>query len=93
MLGAAVTGSQRQEVVNREAAFNEILADTCARYKNCHWDGGAVYAYKFSANEISTLDYFHPDPDGQSALAELTWQAFQGHAVTGRQRGTGLKAV
>lgn len=87
MLGASVTGSQRQEVVNREAAFNKILADTCAQYKNCHWDGGAVYAYKFSANEISTLDYFHPGPDGQAALAELTWQAFQGHAVTGRHWG------
>jgi lysophospholipase L1-like esterase len=79
MLGSAVNESQRQEVVAREAAFNEILADTCAKYKNCRWDGGTVYAYKFPASQISTLDYFHPGPRGQAALAELTWQAFQGH--------------
>ncbi|MGM0930387.1 MAG: SGNH/GDSL hydrolase family protein [Actinomycetota bacterium] len=79
MLGAEVTENQRRKVVARERAFNEILADTCARYRNCHWDRGAVYAYKFSATEISTLDYFHPGPGGQAALAELTWQAFQGH--------------
>lgn len=78
VFGAAATESHRQEVAARQAAFNKILANTCARYKNCHWDGGAVNAYKFSADEISTLDYFHPGPAGQAALAELTWLAFHG---------------
>jgi hypothetical protein len=73
MLSAANTEVQRQAVVSREAVFNQILAEACTKYRNCHWDGGAVYNYKFSASQISTLDYFHPGPSGQAALAGLTW--------------------
>ncbi|MFD1212688.1 SGNH/GDSL hydrolase family protein [Arthrobacter sp. GCM10027362] len=76
MLGPAATGTQRRAVVAREAAFNRILAVICAKYRNCRWDGGAVYRYKFSAGQISTVDYFHPGPTGQAALAEITWKAF-----------------
>ncbi|NKX55433.1 SGNH/GDSL hydrolase family protein [Arthrobacter mobilis] len=79
MLGAGTSEAQRQEVVAREEAFNAILAETCAKYRSCRWDGGAVYRYRFSAGQISTLDYFHPGPAGQAELAELTWQAFNGH--------------
>jgi lysophospholipase L1-like esterase len=76
MLGATRTEAQRQQVVARELAFNQILADTCHRYgANCRWDGGATYNYKFSASQVSVLDFFHPDLDGQAALARTTWAA------------------
>jgi lysophospholipase L1-like esterase len=76
MLGATRTEAQRQQVVAREVAFNQILADTCHQYgPNCRWDGGATYNYKFSASQVSVLDFFHPDLDGQAALASVSWAA------------------
>jgi lysophospholipase L1-like esterase len=76
MLGATRTEAQRQQVVARQIAFNRILADTCHQYgANCRWDGGATYNYKFSASQVSVLDFFHPDLDGQAALATITWAA------------------
>jgi lysophospholipase L1-like esterase len=76
MLGAARTEAERQQVVARETAFNAILSDTCRQYGNrCRWDGGATYNYKFAASQVSILDFFHPDLDGQAALARATWAA------------------
>jgi lysophospholipase L1-like esterase len=76
MLGATRTEAERQQVVAREVAFNQSLADTCHQYgANCRWDGGATYDYKFDASQVSVLDFFHPDLDGQAALASVTWAA------------------
>jgi hypothetical protein len=76
MLGASRTEAQRQQVVARQVAFNQILAEGCHQYgANCRWDGGAVYSYKFRANQVSVLDFFHPDLDGQAALARVSWAA------------------
>jgi lysophospholipase L1-like esterase len=76
MLGATRTEAQRQQVVAREIAFNQILANTCHQYgPNCRWDGGATYNHKFRASQVSVLDFFHPDLDGQAALARATWAA------------------
>jgi hypothetical protein len=55
--------------------FNQILAEVCAAYARCRWDGGAVYDYRFSASQVSTLDFFHPSLSGQAALARVTWAA------------------
>lgn len=75
MLSASNAEEQRQLVVRRELAFNRILAQACSRYKNCRWDNNAVHDVKFSASDVSTLDYFHPSLEGQARLAELTWRA------------------
>jgi lysophospholipase L1-like esterase len=75
MLAATNTETQRQQVVAREKAFNQILADVCAQYPRCRWDGGAVYNYQFSASQVSTLDFFHPSLSGQAAMARITWTA------------------
>jgi lysophospholipase L1-like esterase len=75
MLGATRTAAERQQVVDREQAFNQILADGCAAYARCRWDNWAVYTYQFSASQVSTLDFFHPSPSGQAALARVTWAA------------------
>ncbi|MBT2523531.1 SGNH/GDSL hydrolase family protein [Arthrobacter sp. ISL-28] len=75
MLNGSNTEAERQLVVQRLQVFNEILAQTCSRFDNCRWDGGAVYGYKYSASEVSTVDFFHPSLGGQAALAELTWNA------------------
>jgi lysophospholipase L1-like esterase len=75
MFSAENTEEQRQLVVSRQQDFNRILAEACAQHRNCRWDGGAVYNYRFSGTHISTLDYFHPGIEGQAVLAELTWEA------------------
>jgi len=75
MLGATRTEAERQLVVSREQAFNQILADVCAQYSRCRWDGGAVYRYEFTASQVSALDFFHPSLSGQAALARVTWAA------------------
>ncbi len=73
MLGATRTEAERQQVVDREVAFNDILAEVCGLYDRCRWDDGAVYNYQFSASKVSTLDYFHPSLSGQATLASVTW--------------------
>jgi lysophospholipase L1-like esterase len=76
MLGATRTEAQRQQVVAREVAFNQVLAEGCHQDgDSCRWDGGATYNYKFNASQVSVLDFFHPDLDGQAALARVTWAA------------------
>jgi GDSL-like Lipase/Acylhydrolase len=75
MLGATRTEAERQLVVDRERAFNRILADVCGQYIRCRWDGGAVYNYQFSASQVSAMDFFHPSLSGQAALARVTWGA------------------
>src|SRR5215203_1618120 len=75
MLAATNTDTQRQQVVAREQAFNQILAEVCAQYSRCRWDNKAVYNYQFSASQVSTLDFFHPSLSGQAALAKVTWAA------------------
>src|SRR5215217_5011097 len=75
MLAATNTDTQRQQVVAREQAFNQILAQECAKYPRCRWDNKAVYNYRFSASQVSSLDFFHPSLSGQAALARVTWAA------------------
>jgi lysophospholipase L1-like esterase len=75
MLAATNTETQRQQVRTREEAFNQILAQECAKYSRCRWDNKAVYSYSFSASQVSSLDFFHPSLSGQAALARVTWAA------------------
>jgi hypothetical protein len=37
------------------------------------WDLLATFSFQFSAGDVSILDYFHPDLDGQRKLAANTW--------------------
>jgi lysophospholipase L1-like esterase len=73
LLSSSNTDTDRQAVVNRETAFNQVLAQQCAQFANCRFDQGAVYNYSFSKSDVSKLDYFHPSLSGQAALASVTW--------------------
>ena len=64
--GVTTAEAERQLVVDRERAFNRMLADVCAQYTRCRWDGGAVYNYQFSASQVSTLDFLPPQPERPS---------------------------
>ncbi|HEX5911806.1 MAG TPA: GDSL-type esterase/lipase family protein [Rubrobacter sp.] len=73
MLSSTNTAEDRQRVVAREQAFNDVLASVCASYVRCRFDGGAVYRYRFQPDQVSRLDYFHPNREGQRVIASLTW--------------------
>ena len=75
MLAPTNTEEDRQAVLARERAFNGVLAEVCGRYAICRFDGYAVFDYRFTASQVSKLDYFHPSLAGQAALASVTWEA------------------
>ena len=74
MLSASNTVADRQAVYDRIVAFNGVLGDVCGASPNCRYDGGALFAYRFTRDQVSRLDYFHPNLDGQAAIASVTWQ-------------------
>ena len=51
------TDEQRNQVRERNIAFNTVLHQECAKYSRCKFDGNAVFGYQFTANDVSTLDY------------------------------------
>ncbi len=73
MLSQANSEQDRQAVLTREEAFNQVLADVCSGYAFCRFDGDATFNYQFSTSQVSHLDYFHPSLSGQAALASVTW--------------------
>jgi lysophospholipase L1-like esterase len=74
MLSPTNTEQDRQFVLARAQAFNQMLAEVCSQYAICRFDDYAAFNYQFSASQMSKLDYFHPSLAGQAALASLTWQ-------------------
>lgn len=75
MLNANNTEAQRQQVVAQEVADNNVLATVCAQFTNCRWDGLAAYNTQFPAGDVSTVDYFHPNIQGQNLVASVSWSA------------------
>src|SRR3954452_3813189 len=73
MLSSSATETQRQQVLTQERADNAALAAVCATHPSCHWDGGAVFGVGFTAAQVSTVDYFHPNVSGQAVLAATAW--------------------
>jgi len=73
VLSPTNTEAARQQVVQRELAFNAILAEVCGRYANCRFDNNGIYNFDFQASQVSTLDFFHPSLSGQAVLARMTW--------------------
>jgi lysophospholipase L1-like esterase len=71
---AAADVSRRQQFTERVDAYNTVLAAVCASYgPRCKWDGGAVHGYQFVMSQVSALDFFHPNADGQGQIAKLTY--------------------
>jgi lysophospholipase L1-like esterase len=75
MLSLGDSSSDRQKVSIQEAADNSTLATVCGQFANCRWDTYAGFNFAFPTGDISTVDYFHPDVQGQHDIAALTWKA------------------
>lgn len=69
--GAEGATARREKVRARVVEYNEVLREVCAKDRLCRYDGGAVFQYPFSAEQLSRWDWFHPGRDGQARLAEL----------------------
>jgi lysophospholipase L1-like esterase len=67
--------SRRTRVRQRNIDFNTQLAQVCALYANCKFDGNAAFNYSFKTSDISTRDYFHPSLAGQATLATVAYNA------------------
>ena len=83
LLGAADDDSaeaeaRRDAVAARVDEFNAAIVRACSAAQQCIDDGGAVFAYDFSGEEISGIDFFHPSIAGQRAIAAIAWDALEG---------------
>ncbi|MEV7613750.1 SGNH/GDSL hydrolase family protein [Streptomyces sp. NPDC089799] len=63
--------ARREQVRARVVAYNQALREVCAKDELCRYDGGAVFQYPFSVEQLSRWDWFHPGKNGQARLAEL----------------------
>ncbi|MCF6524758.1 SGNH/GDSL hydrolase family protein [Streptomyces sp. JJ36] len=71
--GRAAT--QRRSLVHtRVLAYNRVLEEVCATDEKCRYDGGAVFGFRFTEEELSRWDWFHPSREGQRELAELAYR-------------------
>ncbi|MBO3748552.1 SGNH/GDSL hydrolase family protein [Streptosporangiaceae bacterium NEAU-GS5] len=69
---------RRDRVRDRLIAYNTQMSRACAAYgPGCRYDGGAVFRYPFKLEQVSGWDYFHPNGDGQKALAAATFKTAQ----------------
>ncbi len=66
---------RRARVRQRNIDFNTQLQQVCALYVHCRFDNNAVFNTSFPANDVSTVDYFHPNVAGQTLLASVSWGA------------------
>ncbi len=72
---AQVDVDRRARVSQRNIDFNTQLAQVCAQYIHCHFDNNAAFNVSFPANDVSTIDYFHPNVAGQTLLASVSYGA------------------
>ncbi|MFC5720093.1 SGNH/GDSL hydrolase family protein [Streptomyces gamaensis] len=64
---------RREQVSQRVAAYNDALRDVCGKDALCRFDD-AVHGYEFTGEQLSKWDWFHPNKEGQNALAELAYR-------------------
>lgn len=65
---------RRAAVRQRNIDYNAALAQVCATYVRCRFDGNAAFNTTFAASDVSG-DYFHPSIAGQAKLASVSWAA------------------
>ena len=76
--GSAEATARREAVAARIDEYNAAIVRVCAATEQCIHDGGALFAYDFTAEQISTIDFFHPSIAGQRVIAEIAWESLEG---------------
>jgi lysophospholipase L1-like esterase len=72
---SAADNARRLRVRQRVIDYNAQLAQVCAAYVHCRYDGNAVFSTPFVRSDVTTRDYFHPSIAGLTKLAAATWSA------------------
>jgi lysophospholipase L1-like esterase len=67
--------ARRERVRQRNIDYNTQLAEVCALYVQCRFDGNVVFSTAFVRSDVSSRDYFHPSVAGQAKLSAATWSA------------------
>jgi lysophospholipase L1-like esterase len=57
-----------------EQAYDRALASVCAAFKNCRYDGGALYRLVYQPADVSRHDAYHPSVLGLARMAAATWR-------------------
>jgi lysophospholipase L1-like esterase len=84
---AAGDVARRDRVRQRVIDFNSTLASVCAEYSTCRFDQNALFSYPFALSQISTWDYFHPNPSGQTVLASESYARSFWSSAVARDKG------
>jgi lysophospholipase L1-like esterase len=63
---------RRLAVRQRNIDYNRRLAEVCAAFAKCRFDGNAVFNTQLAKSDIAG-DYFHPSIAGQAKLASVSW--------------------
>jgi lysophospholipase L1-like esterase len=87
VLGDAASDADRDAARETTAAYNALLQSACAAIERCVHDDGAVFADRFTAEDVSPVDYFHPSLSGQARLAEMTWRVLEEGAAVSASAG------
>ena len=64
---------RRARVTQRIRDYNDALAEVCAEFRQCRFDGFAAFESNFTKDDVIHLDYFHPSLSGQQRFAARTW--------------------
>jgi lysophospholipase L1-like esterase len=67
--------NRRLNVRKRNEEFNVVIKEVCAGYIHCHYDNGAAFKVEFASSEVGTVDYFHPNTNGQAKAAATEFAA------------------
>ena len=74
LLSSDRSNEERQAFQIRVDLANRTLKDIANRYENIKFDP-SLGNYKFSQDEISRKDCFHPSASGQELIAKMTWNS------------------
>lgn len=74
----AAAEERRAQVDARVQEYNTALGEVCAEDELCRYDGGDVHEYRFTGDELSEYDWFHPSRSGQRILARLAHENLTG---------------
>jgi lysophospholipase L1-like esterase len=64
---------RRARVQQRVVDYNTALAEVCATFRQCRFDGNAAFNANFTKDDVGHFDYFHPSLAGQRKFAAGTW--------------------
>ncbi|PWU22411.1 MAG: hypothetical protein C5B48_10080 [Candidatus Rokuibacteriota bacterium] len=70
-----VTKRMLRQLRKRIRSLNRELAVVCGKYRQCRYDGAAVFNIAWKEDDFSPLDRGHLSIEGQRMLAATTWTA------------------